>query len=54
MRTLNTQEIQAISGGLCGPGMLDGLIEGAFIVFGVGVAVAFGIGIACGIVLTSE
>lgn len=45
MRTLTTQEIKIASGG-CGPGMFDGLVEAAVILFGVSVGAAFVVGIA--------
>lgn len=45
MRELNTNEVQAVSGA-CGPGMLDGLIEGAFALAGIGMLSAFALGIA--------
>ncbi|MBI2790397.1 MAG: hypothetical protein HYX61_00445 [Gammaproteobacteria bacterium] len=44
MRELQSNEIQVVAGG-CGPGMFDGLIEGAVALFGVGIAAAFVLGV---------
>ncbi len=46
MRTLNTNEVQVISGGFLGPGLIEGLFEAAVVAFGIGVVGAFGLGIA--------
>lgn len=43
MKELNRQETQYVAGG-CGPGMFDGLIEGAIAIFGVGMFGAFAMG----------
>ena len=44
MKELNTTEIQAVAGG-CGPGMFDGLLEGAIALCGIGIVVAFALGV---------